>query len=105
MLSDYVDALPDKERTVVGERGIQMSGGQRQRLSIARALYTNPEVIIFDEATSALDEETEKEIMESIDRLIGQKTLIIIAHRLSTLRKCNKIFEVKDGTVQVSENP
>lgn len=103
MLSDYVDSLPARENTVVGERGVQMSGGQRQRLSIARALYTNPEVIIFDEATSALDESTEKEIMESIDRLIGHKTLIIIAHRLSTLKKCNKIFEVKDGTVSVSE--
>ncbi len=104
MLYDYVESLPDKDRTVVGERGVQMSGGQRQRLSIARALYTNPSVIIFDEATSALDETTEKEIMESIDNLIGQKTLIIIAHRLSTLKKCNKIFEVGDGKITVTEN-
>lgn len=103
MLFDYVDSLPEKERTVVGERGVKMSGGQRQRLSIARALYTNPSLIIFDEATSALDETTEKEIMESIDNLIGQKTLIIIAHRLSTLDKCNKIFEVKDGGIIVTE--
>ena len=103
-LYDYVTSLPDKDRTVVGERGVQMSGGQRQRLSIARALYTNPSIIIFDEATSALDEITEKEIMESIDNLIGQKTLIIIAHRLSTLKKCNKIFEVADGKINVTEN-
>ncbi len=104
MLYDYVESLPEKDRTMVGERGVQMSGGQRQRLSIARALYTNPSVIIFDEATSALDETTEKEIMESIDNLIGQKTLIIIAHRLSTLKKCNKIFEVGEGKITVTEN-
>ena len=104
MLYDYVESLPEKDYTVVGERGVQMSGGQRQRLSIARALYTNPSIIIFDEATSALDETTEKEIMESIDNLIGQKTLIIIAHRLSTLKKCNKIFEVADGKIIVTEN-
>ena len=102
MLDEYVNSLPNKEYTIVGERGVQMSGGQRQRLSIARALYTNPSIIIFDEATSALDETTEKEIMESIDNLIGQKTLIIIAHRLSTLKKCNIILEVKDGDVIVS---
>ena len=99
MLKDYVLSLSNKELTKVGERGIQMSGGQRQRLSIARALYTNPDVIVFDEATSALDETTEKEIMESIDNLIGSKTIIIIAHRLSTLKKCNKIFEVKNSEV------
>ncbi|MCR5764766.1 MAG: ABC transporter ATP-binding protein/permease, partial [Treponema sp.] len=103
MLYDYVSGLPEKEMTVVGERGVQMSGGQRQRLSIARALYNNPDIIIFDEATSALDDITEKEIMESIDNLIGQKTLIIIAHRLSTLKKCNKIFEVADGKINISE--
>lgn len=103
MLYDYVSGLPEKEKTVVGERGVQMSGGQRQRLSIARALYNNPDIIIFDEATSALDEITEKEIMESIDNLIGQKTLMIIAHRLSTLKKCNKIFEVADGKINISE--
>ena len=104
MLDIYVSSLDQKENTVVGERGIAMSGGQRQRLSIARALYTNPELIVFDEATSALDEITEKEIMESIDNLIGSKTLIIIAHRLSTLKKCNKIFEVKDGKITQKES-
>lgn len=103
MLCDYVDSLPAKEKTVVGERGIQMSGGQRQRLSIARALYSNPDIIVFDEATSALDEGTEKEIMESINNLIGSKTLIIIAHRLSTLQKCNKIFEVNNNTVVLKD--
>lgn len=99
MLSDYVENLPLKEKTLIGERGIQMSGGQRQRLSIARALYKNPDIIIFDEATSALDETTEKEIMSSIENLIGKKTLIIIAHRLSTLKKCNRIFEVNNGKI------
>lgn len=99
MLSDYVDNLPLKEKSLIGERGIQMSGGQRQRLSIARALYKNPDIIIFDEATSALDETTEKEIMSSIENLIGKKTLIIIAHRLSTLKKCNRIFEVNNGKI------
>lgn len=103
MLSDYISSLPEKLETRVGERGVQMSGGQRQRLSIARALYSDPQIIIFDEATSALDEVTEREIMESIDNLIGSKTLIIIAHRLSTLKKCNKIIEVKDGKVFVQE--
>ncbi|MBR3646635.1 MAG: ATP-binding cassette domain-containing protein, partial [Lachnospiraceae bacterium] len=99
MLSDYVNGLTDGLKTVVGERGVAMSGGQRQRVSIARALYTNPEIIVFDEATSALDEKTEKEIMESVDNLIGKKTLLIIAHRLSTLKKCTKILNVENGTI------
>ena len=81
--------------TIVGERGIKLSGGQRQRIAIARALYYNPDILI--EATSALDMETELAVMESIEALRGQKTLIIVAHRLSTIRKCDKIYEVKDG--------
>ena len=99
MLKDYITNLSNGVNTVVGERGVAMSGGQRQRLSIARALYTQPEIIVFDEATSALDEKTEKEIMESIDNLIGKQTLFIIAHRLSTLKKCTKILKIENGKV------
>ena len=104
MLQDYVTNLPNGVNTVVGERGVSMSGGQRQRLSIARALYTKPEIIVFDEATSALDEKTEKEIMESVDNLIGKQTLIIIAHRLSILKKCTKILQIENGNVKQKEN-
>ena len=100
MLQDYITSLPLGVNTVVGERGVAMSGGQRQRLSIARALYTKPEIIVFDEATSALDEKTEKEIMESIDSLIGKKTLVLIAHRTSTLRECNRLLEINNGTIK-----
>ena len=104
MLEDYTTSLPEGVKTVVGERGVAMSGGQRQRLSIARALYTQPEIIVFDEATSALDEKTEKEIMESIDNLIGKQTLFIIAHRLSTLKKCTKILKIENGKIIQSES-
>lgn len=104
MLQDYINNLPEGVNTVVGERGVAMSGGQRQRLSIARALYTKPEIIVFDEATSALDEKTEKEIMESVDNLIGKQTLFIIAHRLSTLKKCTKILKIENGKVLQSDS-
>jgi ABC-type multidrug transport system fused ATPase/permease subunit len=104
MLQDYINNLPEGVNTVVGERGVAMSGGQRQRLSIARALYTKPEIIVFDEATSALDEKTEKEIMESVDNLIGKQTLFIIAHRLSTLKKCTKILQIENGKVLQKES-
>ena len=83
--------------TVVGERGVKFSGGQRQRIAIARALYYNPKILVLDEATSALDNETESVVMESIEALQGHKTLIIVAHRLTTIRKCNKIYEIIDG--------
>ncbi len=83
--------------TVVGERGVKFSGGQRQRIAIARALYYNPDILVLDEATSALDSETEEAVMEAIDALQGIKTIIIVAHRLTTIRKCDKIFEIKDG--------
>lgn len=83
--------------TVVGERGVKFSGGQRQRIAIARALYYNPDILVLDEATSALDSETEQAVMEAIDALQGIKTMIIVAHRLATIRKCDKIFEIKDG--------
>ena len=96
-LSEFVDSLADGLNTIVGEAGIRLSGGQRQRIGIARALYNDPDVLVLDEATSALDNETESAVMESIDRLHGSKTLIIIAHRLTTIQGCDKIFEIKDG--------
>lgn len=96
-LDEYVRNLPEGLDTMVGERGIKFSGGQRQRIAIARALYYNPEILVFDEATSALDDGTEKAVMEAINSLQGTKTLIIIAHRLSTIENCDKIYEIKNG--------
>jgi ABC-type multidrug transport system fused ATPase/permease subunit len=98
-LDEHVRSLPDGLGTEIGERGIRLSGGQRQRIGIARALYEDPEVLVLDEATSALDGETEAAIMDSINRLHGRKTLIIIAHRLTTIAGCDMIFRVKDGKV------
>jgi ATP-binding cassette, subfamily B, bacterial PglK len=96
-LLEFVESLPNGLDTLVGERGVRLSGGQRQRIGIARALYHNPEIIFLDEATSALDNETEKEIMKAIDGLKGEKTLIIIAHRLSTVENCDIVFKVDKG--------
>lgn len=100
-LKEFVQELPKQLNTMVGERGIKFSGGQRQRIAIARALYNNPEILVLDEATSALDNETENAVMEAINALQGEKTLIIVAHRLSTIRKCDKIYEVKDEKVNL----
>ena len=84
---------------MVGDRGVRLSGGQRQRIGIARALYHDPEVLVLDEATSALDNETETAVMEAIDSLQGTKTMIIIAHRLTTIRNADVVYEVSDGGV------
>lgn len=98
-LRDFVEKLPDGLDTKIGERGIRFSGGQRQRIGIARALYPNPELLFFDEATSALDMETETAIMESINRLHGRKTLVIIAHRLATIAECDMVYRVENGRI------
>ncbi len=98
-LADHVRSLPEGLDTAIGERGIRLSGGQRQRIGIARALYEDPEVLVLDEATSALDNETEEAIMDSINRLHGKKTLIIIAHRLQTIEKCDMVYRVQDGKI------
>ena len=99
-LKEFVDSLPEKTDTVIGEGGVRLSGGQRQRIGIARALYNDPDVLVLDEATSALDNETEKAVMDAIDRLAGSKTLIIIAHRLTTITNCDVIYEVKDKKIK-----
>lgn len=100
-LDEFVKTLPEGLDTGIGERGIRLSGGQRQRIGIARALYNNPEVLILDEATSALDNDTEAAIMESINRLHGKKTLVIIAHRLQTIEKCDIVYRVENGKATV----
>lgn len=96
-LKEFVEQLPEGLDTQVGERGIKFSGGQRQRVAIARALYHDPDIIVLDEATSALDNDTEKAVMEAIDALQGKKTLIIVAHRLTTIKNCTKIFAIENG--------
>ncbi len=96
-LDEFVKGLPEGLDTSIGERGIRISGGQRQRIGIARALFEDPEVLVLDEATSALDNDTEAAIMESINRLHGRKTLIIIAHRLQTIEKCDMVYRIENG--------
>jgi ABC-type multidrug transport system fused ATPase/permease subunit len=98
-LFEYVDSLPKKINTLVGDKGIKLSGGQKQRIGIARALYNKPNILIFDEATSSLDNETEKKIIREINQLNDDHTIISIAHRLSTLEKCNKIIEITSGSI------
>lgn len=98
-LSEFVSKLPKGLDTQVGERGVKFSGGQRQRVAIARALYLNPDILILDEATAALDNETERTLMEAIESLQGRKTLVIVAHRLTTIKNCDYIYEVVDGKI------
>ena len=98
-MAAYIDSLADGYSTRVGERGVRLSGGQRQRIGIARALYNDAEVIILDEATSALDSQTELDVMKVIDELSTSLTVMIIAHRLSTLKRCNVIVELSRGSI------
>ena len=95
-LKEFVEGLPEGLNTTIGDRGIRLSGGQRQRIGIARALYHDPEILVFDEATSALDNDTEAAVMEAINSFHGRKTMIIIAHRLNTIEKCDMIYRVEN---------
>ena len=96
-ISDFIESLPDKYLTFVGERGVRLSGGQRQRIGIARALYKQSDLIILDEATSALDYKTEEKVITSIESLKNKTTIIMIAHRLNILKKCDKVIEIING--------
>lgn len=99
MLMDYINPLPEKEQTMIGEDGVRLSGGQRQRIGIARALYHDPRILIVDEGTSALDNITEKSVIEAIEKLRGERTIVMIAHRLSTVKNCDKIFFMSEGKI------
>ena len=99
-LEALVSELPNGLDTVVGERGVRLSGGQRQRVGIARALYHNPQVLVMDEATAALDNETEADVMAAVEQLSGKKTLIIIAHRLTTVQNCGHLFFMENGEIK-----
>ena len=98
-LEEFVSSLPEGINTIVGERGVRLSGGQRQRIGIARALYHDPDILVLDEATSALDNETEKDVMQSVLTLHGKKTIIIVAHRLSTIENCDKVYLLELGKI------
>lgn len=98
-LAAFIRTLPEGLDTAIGDRGVRLSGGQRQRLGIARALYHNPEILVFDEATSALDNETEAAVMEAVNSFHGRKTMVIIAHRLNTIEKCDIIYKVDGGKI------
>lgn len=102
-IDDYVRSIPEGLNSSIGERGIRISGGQRQRIGIARALYNDPDIMIFDEATSALDNDTEKAIMEAIESLHGRKTLVIVAHRLSTIHNCDAVYKVDNQGFELQQ--
>ena len=96
-LDGFVRELPNGLNTIVGENGTRLSGGQKQRIGIARALYHEPQVLVLDEATSALDNKTERDFMKAIENLSGKKTIISVAHRLTTVKSCNTIFFLDNG--------
>ena len=96
----FVNSLPDRENALVGEKGVKISGGQAQRLGIARAMYRSPDIMILDEATSSLDLETEKDFINSINEIKGKLTLIIITHRIASLDICDKIYLIEEGILK-----
>jgi ATP-binding cassette, subfamily B, bacterial PglK len=98
-LDEFVATLPLGYRTTVGERGVRLSGGQRQRIGLARALYKRADVLVLDEATSALDNQTEQEVMAALDQLHGDKTVLIVAHRLTTIQGCDQIMVINNGRI------
>ena len=98
-LRELINQMPEGVNTILGEAGVQLSGGQRQRIALARAFYHNRDVLVMDEATSALDNETEAEIVNEIKNLKGDKTLIVIAHRLSTVKHCDYIYRIEQGKI------
>ena len=104
-LDSFVENLPEKIETVIGERGMRLSGGQRQRIALARAFYFQRQIIVMDEATSSLDNETEKEVIDSINRMKRKITLLVIAHRLSTVKNCDYIYKIEDGEIIESGIP
>ena len=103
-LKEVINNLPEGINTNIGERGVKLSGGQKQRIAIARALYNKREVLIMDEATSALDNNTEKEIIDEIRKLKGKVTMVVIAHRLTTLQHCDEIYEISNGRISEKYN-
>ena len=103
-IDTFVNNLPDKENALVGEKGVKISGGQAQRLGIARAMYRSPDIMILDEATSSLDLETEKDFINSINEIKGKLTLIIITHRIASLDICDKIYSIEEGVLKPFEN-
>jgi len=103
-VNQFIDSLSDGLDTILGERGDKLSGGQKQRIGIARALYHNPEIIIFDEATSALDNTTEANILDSLKKIRNDKTLIIISHKPTTIEHCNKIFQIRNGKIELVDS-
>lgn len=102
-LGDFVRSLPNQLNTMIGEKGVRLSGGQRQRIGIARALFRDTPILILDEATSALDYETESDILKSVEGLKGEKTLVIITHRLNTIQNCDHIYRVEGGTITLEK--
>ena len=104
-LSELVEQLPQGVNTVLGERGVRLSGGQRQRVALARAFYHGRSVLVMDEATSALDNEAEREIVAEIQRLKGQKTMTVIAHRLTTVQHCDRIYRLEQGSIVDAGSP
>jgi ABC-type multidrug transport system fused ATPase/permease subunit len=104
-LEDFVASLPQGLDTLVGERGVRLSGGQLQRIGIARALYHDPSVLVLDEATSALDTATEREVMSAVRALHGEKTVIIVAHRLTTVADCDRLYRLENGRIVQSGDP